>query len=385
MKVAQVLPYYSPVIGGVEAICQSISEELVLRGHQVHVLTARRDHKGELRSPLERQETINGVHVSRFRSYGHVGHHAFFPGIVRSLQSGCFDVIHCHGFRQPQSEIGSLVGRRTSTPTILHVHGGFYADTIGKKLHYGAYDALARVGLVNRFDHYVALNALDERRLLQRGVSSDSISVIGNAAEPAAFKAADTSEFRRKHGLEGLDVILYLGILRRHKRPDLLVRALPSILNRAPNAFLLFVGPDEGEWVETERLGQTLGVADRFRWIGPLLGAEKHAAIECAAFLGLPSDEDPYPVVVLEGLAHGKPIVTTNVIGQADVICRANAGLITAPGDVEAIADAASKLLEDGTLRAELSINAKNLAQSKYSIKGMVDKVEALYRKISSV
>jgi hypothetical protein len=46
LKVAQLVPYYAPVIGGVEVVCQYISEALVARGHEVHVFTANRSHKG---------------------------------------------------------------------------------------------------------------------------------------------------------------------------------------------------------------------------------------------------------------------------------------------------------------------------------------------------
>ena len=107
LKVAQLVPYYEPVIGGVEVVCQYISEEIVARGHEVHVFTANRSHKGS--PPLEcpSYETINGVHVHRFRSYVSIGHYGLFPGFIPPLKNGGFDVIHAHGYRQPQSEIGS--------------------------------------------------------------------------------------------------------------------------------------------------------------------------------------------------------------------------------------------------------------------------------------
>ncbi|SFV16214.1 Glycosyltransferase involved in cell wall bisynthesis [Methylobacterium sp. 174MFSha1.1] len=382
MKIAQVVPYYSPVIGGVEAICQSISEELVRRGHEVHVLTANRDHKGATRRHMECQEIINGVHVFRFRSYASIGHHALFPGILSVLRAGNYDIIHCHGYRQPQSEISALVGQWLSTPTILHIHGGFYANTIGKKIYYGLFDQLARIKILSRFNHYITLSKVDKQRLLELNIKPRAISIIGNAADPSAFIKVDTSDFIKKYGLEGKSVILYLGIMRKHKRPDLLVEALSKIVKSVPEAFLLLVGPDEGEWAMMERLGHELGVSSHFRWIGPLQGPEKHAAIECAAFLALASDEDPYPIAVLEALAHGKPILTTHVIGQAEIITQSRAGLVVAPGDVEALADAALKLLRDDKLRAEISENARHLALKSFSIDSMINEMEDLYMQL---
>ena len=47
---------------------------------------------------------MNGVHVHRLRSYVNVGHHGLFPGFIPALKRGGFDIIHAHGYRQPQSD-----------------------------------------------------------------------------------------------------------------------------------------------------------------------------------------------------------------------------------------------------------------------------------------
>ena len=45
-----------------------------------------------------------GVNVHRYRSYVNAGHYGLFPGFVPALKSGGFDIVHAHGYRQPQSE-----------------------------------------------------------------------------------------------------------------------------------------------------------------------------------------------------------------------------------------------------------------------------------------
>ena len=85
LKVAQLVPYYPPVIGGVEIVCQYISEELAERGHEVHVFTANRTHKGSPRQQMPGNEVINGVNVHRFRSFFNLGHYGFFQGSFRRL------------------------------------------------------------------------------------------------------------------------------------------------------------------------------------------------------------------------------------------------------------------------------------------------------------
>jgi glycosyltransferase involved in cell wall biosynthesis len=382
LKIAQLVPYYFPAIGGVEVVCQYISEELAKRGHEVHVFTANRNHKGAPRLHAPGSEILNGVVVHRFKSYLNFGHFGLFPGFISPLRRGKFDIIHAHGYRQPQSEIASRIGARLDVPTVLHVHGGFYTNSRLKQLLYTLFDALARKRKVNLFDHFIALSEGDRKHLLELNVDCASISIIRNAAENQAFEVIDATQFRDKHDLNGKKVILYLGILHHYKRPELLIRALPSIIERVPEVFLLIVGPDAGELEKICELGKSLGVAMHYKWLGPLQGREKHEAFECSEFLALPSDEDPYPLVLLEAMAHAKPVLTTSAVGQASVISASESGIIVSPGDLSGIVDGALRLLLEPVYGRIMGTKARRLAEQTFSVRAAVDEIEMLYRRI---
>jgi glycosyltransferase involved in cell wall biosynthesis len=379
LKVAQLVPYYSPVIGGVEVVSRYISEELVHRGHEVHVFTANRNHKGLCPLSMPASEVLNGVYVHRFKSYINVGHHGVFPGFIPWLKTERFDIIHSHGYRQPQSEISSRIGARLATPTILHVHGGFYSRSKWKGLPYRLYDQLARSDKVNVFDHFVVLSEGDRKHLLDLNVRPSKISIIRNAAEPQAFGIVNADQFREKYALQGKRVILYMGILHQYKRPELLMRALPRLVEAEPRSFLLFVGPDGGELRNVQELGRRFRVTPHYKWIGPLQGKEKHEAFESAEFLVLPSDEDPYPLVLLEAMAHNKPVLTTAVVGQAAVISAQEAGIIVAPGDLNGIVEGAIRLFAEPEYRNTIGKNGRRLAERMFSAKAVVDEIESLY------
>ena len=379
LKVAQLVPYYAPVIGGVEVVCQYISEELVSRGHEVHVFTANRGHKGSPRLKMSDHEKINGVHVHRFRSYINVGHYGVFPGFVSTLRRGGFDVIHTHGYRQPQSEIASRIGAGINIPTILHVHGGFHTRNRAKRVLYSLFDREARRHKANVFDHFIALSEGDREQLLKLNVPQGSISILRNAAENVAFEACSATLFRKKYGLVGRKVILYLSILVDYKRPDKLVRVLPQLIEKEPNVFLLFVGPDAGEMEKIRNLATSLGVTDYYKWLGPLQGEEKHQAYECSEFLALPSDVDPYPLSLLEAMAHRRAVLTTSGVGQASVIREHEAGIIVSPGDLDGIMEGAAKFLTDERYRSAIGANARRLAEKMFSVGAVVDELELLY------
>ena len=379
LKVAQLVPYYAPVIGGVEVVCQYISETLVARGHEVHVFTANRGHKGSPPLKMPAREKINDVHVHRFRSYVNVGHYGLFPGFISSLRRGGFDIIHTHGYRQPQSEIASRIGARMNIPTILHVHGGFDTRNRSKRVLYSLFDRAARRHKTNVFDHFIALSDGDREHLLDLNVPQRSISILQNAAENGAFEACSATRFREKYGLEGKKVVLYLSILVHYKRPETLIRVLPQLIEKEPNVFLLFVGPDAGELEKIRKLAENLGVNEYYEWLGPLQGEEKHEAFECSEFLALPSDDDPYPLSLLEAMAHGKAVLTTSGVGQASVISAHEAGIIVSPGDLDGIVEGAAKLLTDERYRTAIGANARRLAERMFSVGAVVDEIELLY------
>jgi hypothetical protein len=165
-------------------------------------------------------ETMNGVHVHHFRSYVNVGHFKCFPGFVPALKSGRFDIVHAHGYRQPQSEIGSRIGAKMHAPTILHAHGGFYTRNRAKRMLYSLYDSAARRYKANVFDHFIALPEGDRQHFLELNVpQTEQHQHHPNAAENQAFEAVDATRFRQKHGRLGRRIILYLSILQsRHRR-----------------------------------------------------------------------------------------------------------------------------------------------------------------------
>lgn len=382
LKIAQITSYYAPYTGGVPGVVRYLSEGLAARGHEVHVFTADQNPKGEPVLSLAPEECLGGVAVHRFRTYGRIGHAGFFPGMALPLMRGKFDVIHVHSYRRPHGEMASHIGRHQGVPTILHCHGGFVPAGLLKHAVYGVCDGLARLGVLNRFDHYVALTESDQASLAALGVGNAKVTIIPNAAADDCFKAADPAPFRRKHQLEGKKVILYLSSLHPFKRPDLLISALPQIIEKEPDAFVILVGPDAGELSRLSRLGETLRVADHFRWIGVLRGAEKHEAFAAADMVVLPSDEEPFPLVLLEAMAHGKPVVGSDATGPSAIIGHGETGFIFPRGRADELAVAILRLLENPELRKKMGDRARAVALSQYSVSRALDLVEGLYARV---
>jgi phosphatidylinositol alpha-1,6-mannosyltransferase len=254
-----------------------------------------------------------------------------------------------------------------------------------KRILYGLYDQFAKRELLNQFDHFIALTDSEKERFVALGVDPRKISVIPNGVDDECFQKIDPTAFRKKFGLTGKKVILFMGILKRIKRCDLLIRALPEIARRVPDVLVLLVGPDAGEYAKVKDIAEHLKVSNHFKWIGPLYGKEKHQAYSAADFLILPSDEEGFPRVLLEAMAHAKAVIGTDTVGSSAIILDQVTGFVTTRGSVEDIVTAALRLLTNPMLCEKMGRKARDVAIAKYQISQVVERLEALYYRLAAV
>jgi len=115
-----------------------------------------------------------------------------------------------------------------------------------------------------------------------------------------------------------------------------------------------------------------------------LQGKEKHQAYSVADFLVLPSDEEPFPLVLLEAMAHGKPIIGSDAVGPSTIIEDGQTGFVVSRGNVQGFANAAVKLLTNPRLCKKMGQKARDVANTKYRQTQIVDQVESLYYRLVS-
>lgn len=382
LRIAQVVPYYYPSIGGVQGVAQYIAEGLVKLGHKVDVITAYRDHKGRPQMRGPKFEIVNDVNVYRYKSILNIGHMSYMPGLFIHLLRHKYDVIHYHGYRHPLCDISALIGKLRNSITILHSHGPFFhKGEISKTKHfvYNLYDKFASVTTLKLTDKIIVFNQWEIDNFRKLKVDDSKFEMILNAAEEDSFKTFNPEPFIKKHNLEGKKIILCLGIVNLSKRQDLIIEALPLIIKEVPDAFLILAGPDGGLMEIVNRKAKELKVEKNFKHIGPVFGEEKHMAYEAADIFALTSDKDAYPLVIAEAMAHGLPIVATKAKGPLAMVHDGVDGVLVETGDVQNIAQAIIKLLRDEKLCQLISENAKNNARDNHNAIKSVEKIEKIY------
>jgi glycosyltransferase involved in cell wall biosynthesis len=165
-------------------------------------------------------------------------------------------------------------------------------------------------------------------------------------------------------GSAGGTELLCVAALTAHKGYDLLTRALATVADLPWSCG--YVGSLDRDPAFVDRLrGQALGygIAGRVRFAGPRTGAALDAAYAAADLLVLASRGETYGMVVTEALAHGIPVLATEVGGLPEALGRApdgtRPGLLVAPDDPAALAGALRRWLVDTDLRDQLRRSAR--------------------------
>lgn len=340
--------------GGVGVYVLRVAAALQAAGYEVLVVVG---HVGEQQPSATKTVTVPGLERRELtpaaaRCYG------------EALAAFSPDVVHVHHLYDPR--IVSLT--RVHAPVVWGVHdymcsgGSLYfspGHECGRAHGPGCIPALAVRGCAHSWNHR---GRIGDYRLVTRlvGLLRDvdvalafSSSVLRNlrtnrvdAAEIAPFVSA-----RVEADPPGLDDrVLYVGRVTRAKGLGPLIRAV----NAVGDSTLEVCG--DGWWqAAAEKLVDRLGVGNRVRFLGWLRDAELLAAYQRAAVVAVPSIwPEPFGMVGLEAMAHGRAVVASDTGGIPDWLLDGVTGMLTPPGDVGALAVALRRLLADPGLRERM-------------------------------
>lgn len=374
MKILQVIPNYSPRMGGVVGAVRSISKELVRNGHEVVVLTT--DYY------VEEAEIDAGISAVFLRNWFVLKNFCVSPGIIiwliRNLSK--YDVIHLHDFRTFQNIFVAFWGKYLKIPIVLSPHGTFLIfDRLffAKKL----YDRLFGKWIAKFSAQIFAVSNYEIEELKHWGLPDEKISLIYNGANLEEFETLPPrGQFREKMGL-GKDTHIVLGLGRLHyvKGFDFLISAFKKVIDEQEGSSLIIVGPDEGVLDELKELRERLSIRDKVIFPGPLYGQDKLAAYQDADVFVLSSRTESFGLVVFEALMCGTPVIVSDTVGVKDFISKYGAGFVTPDGDTESLAQNILRVLKKGGEIEKSVQSGQRYIKEFYSWPEIVEKIEKVY------
>jgi glycosyltransferase involved in cell wall biosynthesis len=238
--------------------------------------------------------------------------------------------------------------------------------------------------LVFRLSHAITANARAiQDELTEEGASPTKIALIYNGID---MPVESDPENCREKVLSGTGVssevliITVVANLIGYKGHLDLLAAINKVRDRLPPWRLMCVGRDDGAGNELRQEAQRLGISDKVSLLG--LRSDVNALLSASDIVVLPSHEEGFPNALIEAMAAGRPVVSTNVGGSAEAVEHGVTGLLVPAHDPSAMSLAILDLAMNPKKRADLGGRAREGLREKYDVDLAVRRHEFLYRAI---
>ena len=197
------------------------------------------------------------------------------------------------------------------------------------------------------------------RRLaIELGASESATEVVGNGVDTTRFHPVDRDAARRRYKIPpDAPVLISVGGLVERKGMHRVIDCLPTLIERHPDLHYLIVGGDSAEGdmrIELDAQIAALGLNKRVHFLGALAPDELKWPLSAADVFVLATRNEGWANVFLEAMACGLPVVSTDVGGNAEVVCQPELGRIVPFDDAQALQHALDDALNTHWDRAAI-------------------------------
>ncbi|EJQ24128.1 glycosyltransferase family 4 protein [Bacillus cereus] len=300
---------------------------------------------------------------------------AFFKGIVHCLFILIFNrqvkIMHIHTASRGsffRKKIFVKLGKTFKKKVVLHIHGAefmvFYQES--------SKDIRNQIREV--------LNQVDVIITLSQKWKEDIESITNNRNVKVIYNAIDSQKFN----LSNLDNqnILFMGRVGTRKGIYDLVDIMPQVVSKFPHVKLHIAG--DGDLPALKRKIKDLNINNSICIHGWINHNQKIELLERSSIFALPSYNEGLPVSILEAMAAGLPVISTNIGGIPEQIDHKASGFIIKPGDTESLLNHIKFLLENEDARKQLGEAAKYKVDKSFSLNVIGDEILNMYAVLTS-
>jgi len=392
MRIIQVTQEWNLPASGNAVVVNEISKELARRGHEVTVLTGIRNppsadsilsnksNGASRREKNDESECQAGFEVHRYRTDLGFKDYWVSSQLLEKILTERADIFHTHGVRSFNLDATALASITRGIPFVITPHLIYPPIYPRSKPILAAYDALVGCIVFRLAAKCQAITQYNVDALRRLGVLKDRIRVIPNGIDPERyFVLPDPSPIRRKYELEG-ELVTFIGRLDHVKSPPLvdLMEAIGRLLPEYPRLRLAVVGPDWGYLPRLRAVAKDLGIQGSVLFTGEVTEEEKMMFLSASDIGAVVSQLEAFPLVLLEFMASGKPVMGSCVGGIPGVLRDGSTGLLC-DNDPESMRRILGRILSDKKLARRMGEEGRRLTQTTYTWSNVVDQLEDVY------
>jgi glycosyltransferase involved in cell wall biosynthesis len=298
---------------------------------------------------------------------------------------GGFDLIHAHDWLV--SFVALAMHRAHRTPLVVTFHAtergrnrGWLPNALSQQIHDAEIELARTATRIITVSDYM-------RNEVQSyfGVNADKISVIPNGVNTAAFdeqRARDNTVERQLYAQPDEQIVFHIGRMVHEKGAQVLVEAIPFVLNAFPQARFVIAG--RGPLLEQlKQRAAALHIGHKVLFPG-FVTDEEAVRMFCIADVAVfPSLYEPFGLVALEAMAARTPLVVASVGGLAEVTAHDKTAITVFPNDAGSLAWGISKVLREPETARQRADNAYRMVQEVYSWTVIAESTLAIYREVA--
>lgn len=373
---------HSIYVGGVAFHVTELACALQRKGHEVHVFTrmGKANHA--------HYECVHGVHYHRCPFDVN-------PSFIEETQNMCrsfcdvffatedhvgpFDVVHAHDWLAAPAMYWIKKGRPHHTVFTMHSTeygrcGNNFFGGNSERIRHIEWEACYEADSVIAVSH-----SLKNEVQWIYSTPEDKVNVVYNGIDYHQFDGwVEPAGVKRMYDIGPLDpMVLFVGRMVYQKGVDLLVSAVPYVLNYYPNAKFVFAGDGEMRG-QVEEQAVHMGVKHACRFLGHVSGWKLKDLFKATDCVCVPSRNEPFGIVILEAWSAGKPVVASDKGGPSEIVWHDVNGLKISDNP-ESIAWGIGTLFEDFEDARWMGRNGRIAAESVFSWDIIADEVLSIY------
>lgn len=355
MRIARIIEYFPPHIGGMERHGLILSREQIKLGCDVEIFIGVGDislFKKTFKAPFQFLPLYSKIRRVWFNFWA-------YNKIKKIHQKNPYNIIHLHGDFM-EGYFGGKLSKKLSIPAVITIHAGLNKRLLKTK----------NTKYFKNISKIICVSNEIAEDLKNMGIQEEKIKIITSGVNLNEFDNADKNATDKLRDQYLKPIIISVGVLRINKGFYYLIDAFKIIKEKINSATLIIIGdgPEKNN-LKT----QAFGISDIY-----FLGRQEHdkvieylkvADIFVLASINMANDREGTPTSIMEAMAAGLPVIATKVGGSPYLIKDGISGLLVDPNSSKELAKAVLKLINNPDLISKMRVqNLKDITLKNWPI-----------------
>ncbi len=370
-----------PTYGGSGIVGAELGLELARRGHSVHFIS----YAPPMRLSNKPHECVTFHAVDMF-TYPLFEYPPYTDALASKIKEVAIaenlNLIHVH-YAIPHAVSAYLAREMLRSERYLPVVTTLHGTDITLVGRDPSFLAITKFG-IEQSDAVTAISNDLREATYQTFQTTRPIEVIYNFIDAEYYRRQPDEVLRRQIAPNGEKIILHISTFRPVKRISDCIEVVARLRDLesgsgSPFGVKLVMCGDGPEREEAERLANDRGISDAVIFAGKQPQAVIREYLSIADLFLLTSQSESFGLVALEAMACEAPVIATRVGGVPEVVEEGETGFLLPIGDVEAMADAAMRILHNPRIQEEMGKRGRELAIERFTTDKIIPQYEALY------